>query len=188
MQVQQSDEDPYLQNYQTTLGQSTRLQQRSRTSSSTPQKELSTVSSKSERQQQQPPAEQGSYQYSKGISNSPSRASRQGSSALDEDSGLIAAIQSPVPHQEDQQPPAAVRAKPRKSVVAKPAAGIARGASVADRLKNLRGLMSNDTAAEQDGMGRGDEIQEDLPYDAVQDPADFGNVDEPIPEEVQMAV
>lgn len=147
------------------------------------------MSSKSERQQQQPPAEQGSDQYSKGVSNSPSRATRQGSSALDEDSGLIAAIQSPVPHQEDQQPPATVRAKPRKSVVAKPAtSGIARGASVADRLKNLRGLMDNDTAAEQDGMGRGDDIQEDLPFDAVQEPADFGNVDEPIPEEVQMAV
>lgn len=188
MQVQQADEGAFMQNYQTTLGQSPKLQQRSRTSSLTLQKELSTASSRSDRQGSQlaTAVEQGSFEPTEVVSKTP-LLSQEGSSAFDGDSDLIAAVQSPLPPQEGEQAPATApaRLKHRKSSMqtSKPAASsIARGASVADRLKNLRGFMDTDVEPEQ--ATRQDDILEDLPEGDV--PLEHGNVDEPILEEQQL--
>ena len=179
-----------MQNYQTTLGQSPKLQQRSRTSSLTLQKELSTASSRSDRQSSQLPTavEQGSFEPTEAVSKPP-LLSQEGSSAFVGDSGLIAAVQSPLPPQEGEQASgtAPVRLRHRKSLMqtSKPAASpIARGSSVADRLKNLRGFMDADVEPEQ--ATREDDIREDLPDADVQKPLEYGNVDEPILEEQQL--
>ena len=216
MQESGHDEGQYMQKYQTTLGQSSLLQQRSRTSSlslqkdpvrtsssalqkegslgptrtssSTLQTETSLASSAQGRKQRQPPlaASQGSYDLSEAASETLA-STRQGSAAIDEDSSLIAAIQAPVSQREGEQAEAqavAAQAKARKTPVVKSKALQERRTSVADRLKSLRGMVDADV--EPQGDDGDPEIQEDLPV-ASQQPIDYGNIDEPIPEEAELA-
>lgn len=111
----------------------------------------------------------------------------QSSVALEEGTELIPAVQMPgsQPASEAGATPI-VHAKARRSVNKQnqvAGSGITRGASVADRLKNLRGLMNADVEA--DSMNRDEDIQEDLPRPEMQGIANIDFAEDSIPEEVQ---